>query len=158
MTGHKCHGKRVKIMMRVKLYSRSEFSLRWSSARLFFYLFFMSCTVKSRQSTGEALLHRTDPRPPATLPHSSSGNPTDRYNSGDRRTNGSLLRSFCGLHSLCLKKITYSLCFSCNTECCASLPCFPSLRPPCATLPLAWHGKKNIHRWVFAPSPAPRRA
>ncbi len=31
---------------------------------------------------------------------------------------------------ICLEKITYCLCFCCNTECCPSLPCFPpSLLP-----------------------------
>ncbi len=125
-TGHN-HGKRVKIVMRVKLYSQSECSPRW---RLFLFVFHVLHRKVSPEHRSGAASPYLTPRPPATLPHSSSGNPTDRYDRGDRRTGGCLPRSFCGLHVLRKLRTVYVFC--CNTKSCPSLPCFP---PPARNSP-----------------------
>lgn len=155
-TNNKCHGKREIIMVRVKLnIPRVNFlhvEVLWECFPICF-----SCLAPWSLARAPERRCFTVPTPvhrlhflilPVETPRIGTTGETDRQ-----------AAPCCGpsLDCIRLKEIMYTLCFFTVIRILPFSLVFP-LPPPCATLPLAWRGKKNIHRWVFAPSPAARRA
>ncbi len=122
-SGHN-HGKRVKIVMRVKLYSQSECSPRW---RLFLFVFH----VLHRKVSPEHRSGAASPYRPPSTGYTSSFFQWKPHGSvrPRRQTDRRLSTAFLLWTAYVLRKLRTVYVFCCNTKSCPFLPCFPPPAP-----------------------------